>query len=540
MSIAGKRVNITFTAKLDGNRFYIPAKFRDIEIGTVIFYAFVPNDHSHDDLFSHTIIKGKVSKRRLVSIPSEMVPDSEVISVIIMEIFNPIKIKINQDFQGRITTRKTVLLPKKLFASTGDFVEGSVQQNISKELTFKNNRFFSSKVTKDGHITLPLENDEFDPKDRILFHIDTIIQSPENVIQKRKPTAIDTKWFCGRIVENPEIIYVSDPSIGLPHKVLKQMDYVKDNLNTSKEFTALTSHEDKYFLLLVWRFDGSEPYTHGFPFILVSFDPQQVDPSLMVHLMLNFKRDFLETLSHFHWNTQQIKSLARKFEEYIQETIKPKERNIISDIVPPLFTPMDLLDRNRFSSEEATIMSIIFSRMIDGKPLTHLEDLQGYDLQFDYRQCVNSLVTKGYLNQTLDENDDICYSISIFYFGHTKDYFSSQKAISMVIHSFGGGVAKTTLSVNLAKFLSEMGLKTVIIDFDFINSRLLEIFVPTGSYHYLNDYLENRATIEMILVPSQFNNIDVIYTDPRSDIRMIKGIDKEQNLKYFQALFAIL
>ncbi|MHA1214720.1 MAG: ParA family protein [Candidatus Hodarchaeales archaeon] len=89
----------------------------------------------------------------------------------------------------------------------------------------------------------------------------------------------------------------------------------------------------------------------------------------------------------------------------------------------------------------------------------------------------------------------------------------------ITIHSFKGGSGKSTISINFAKILSELGKRVLLIENDLLMPTYLQIFrqywqkePPTS---FWNQYLSagEKKPIEEIIAKTSFN-FDVICTDP--------------------------
>ncbi len=516
-SYIGLRTSLEFSAKLDGNRFYIPSKFKEIEIGSLIHYSIVSSDNAPPK----GIIKGTVMKKRLVSIPKGYVPDNKNVVVIIFEIFYPIRIEVKKTFQSRVTSRKTIQLPKILGLAPGDFVIGKVMSNITKNQEFHEKASFMQKVTKTGAITLPLKPDQFRPKDRIEYEVDYIIRSAEN-IEESIPSNIRMDMTFGWSNTEIEIIFSTNLLVDVSNKKidLKEGENEKIVVDMSETEVAITIywwHQQKRLAFLFFQVEGEIESLGSFIQSLVYFKKSEIE-NLPVS-MLNpqtLERKYKRLLSTMHTSSQ-----------------KPAMALPINE-----FTPADIFDRTKFSTEEATILSILLTRLIEGKPITSIKDLKGYPLNMDDPTLtVNELVTKGFLSKTIVDNEEIGYTIPRFYLKSTMKFLEQQKSLLIIIHSFGGGVAKTTLSVNMGKTFVDMGLRCVVIDFDFVNSRLIPIFEPyleKSERHYLNDFLNGSAKTEDIIQETSIKSLDVILTSPSSDILGIKSAHRERHAELLE------
>ncbi len=151
--IGGYRTTIEFVSKLDGNRFYIPVKFEEIKVASIIHFMVTGKEQQP---ISTKVIKGKVSNKRTVTIPKEFLPEEREVRITIFEIFNPIEIRIEKEFQGRISTRKSVKLPSALQANPGDWLVGKIIGNVTQNIDFEPPKPFNRKVTSERKLTLPL------------------------------------------------------------------------------------------------------------------------------------------------------------------------------------------------------------------------------------------------------------------------------------------------------------------------------------------------------------------------------------------------
>jgi flagellar biosynthesis protein FlhG len=74
-----------------------------------------------------------------------------------------------------------------------------------------------------------------------------------------------------------------------------------------------------------------------------------------------------------------------------------------------------------------------------------------------------------------------------------------------------GGVGKSTISVNLAIALSQMGKKVVTVDLDLGASNLHAIFGMRGSPHTLNDFIQNKVkNLTDIILNTNIDNVGII------------------------------
>ncbi|MHA2362736.1 MAG: MinD/ParA family ATP-binding protein [Candidatus Hodarchaeales archaeon] len=70
----------------------------------------------------------------------------------------------------------------------------------------------------------------------------------------------------------------------------------------------------------------------------------------------------------------------------------------------------------------------------------------------------------------------------------------------ITFHSYKGGTGKSFLSLNTAAYLSQRVQGNVaLIDFDFRAPTLIHKFKPDKQIRFLNDFLENRCTVDQIL-----------------------------------------
>jgi septum site-determining protein MinD len=70
----------------------------------------------------------------------------------------------------------------------------------------------------------------------------------------------------------------------------------------------------------------------------------------------------------------------------------------------------------------------------------------------------------------------------------------------IAVHSYKGGTGKTLLSVNLAATFAKAGKKVCVFDLDFRAPSLFAILKTENTEFWFNDYLNNTADIEKVLV----------------------------------------
>jgi len=70
----------------------------------------------------------------------------------------------------------------------------------------------------------------------------------------------------------------------------------------------------------------------------------------------------------------------------------------------------------------------------------------------------------------------------------------------IAVHSYKGGTGKTLLSVNLAATFAKLGKKVVLFDLDFRAPSLFSILKIGSAENWLNDYLNNTANIDKVLI----------------------------------------
>jgi len=111
---------------------------------------------------------------------------------------------------------------------------------------------------------------------------------------------------------------------------------------------------------------------------------------------------------------------------------------------------------------------------------------------------------------------------------------------TVTIHSYRGGTGKTSITLNLAEYLANMGKKICLIDFDLRSPALLSYFGAKPRY-YINDYLEERCRdIEDVLVNIDGFNDNLYLAFASPDMKHIKESMKTDRTKQMKILNRIL
>ncbi len=265
----------------------------------------------------------------------------------------------------------------------------------------------------------------------------------------------------------------------------------------------------------------------GKKLIFLQCNVESNDESLggIIQALLSFKKAHLERLDFEDISPNILDIKYKQFLSSLDEKKTIKQGEIIAP-----FSPQDIFDRRKFDSQEATILSVILTRLIEGKAETKEEEFKNYHLQFDPGPVIYSLQSRGFLAKSL-KDEEIVYSIPHFYLKETMEFFEGQRSLVLIIHSFGGGVAKTTLSVNMAKVLSDHGVKCLLIDLDFISSRIGAIFsrfIQSRGKSYLDDFLDGKAEPDQLITKTVFQNLDLILTDSNRANLHLKAIGKTE------------
>ncbi len=91
----------------------------------------------------------------------------------------------------------------------------------------------------------------------------------------------------------------------------------------------------------------------------------------------------------------------------------------------------------------------------------------------------------------------------------TKSVNKKSKTKVLAITSGKGGVGKSTLTANMAYLYSLYGLKIAVLDADIglANMQILFNMKPTKTIY---DYVQNRATLDEVLLQTEYKNITLI------------------------------
>lgn len=525
-----KILNIEFEAKKEGKRFRIPSKFNEIDINCEILYSF-SSDADPDQTNLQKSYYGIVRKKRYVSLPSTELPQSHALYIIIFRVNYPRKIVINRSIKQRITSRGQIKLPPSLGLADGDQLRAKLEENVSQDIRYASKQF-ETGVTKEGYIRLPISMAEFESKDRFHIKIIDADQLPSNQRRYVYGEMGQLNWICLLQKEQEfEITYTSD------------FEDKSDLINTLKQKIKLTGSSYLNFIEI------DELYIPIFKHIS---DPESNEPICILALVPTSNNfpifTYMDQVSEFYstslrmidsrgWQAPILRSKYQDFANYLMTTTEIRQN--IENL--PRFLPVDLVDREKYDEIESAILSIIVAKMIDHEELVTLSDLENLIDMDNIKHKVQDLVQRGILVERINDIDITGYAFPRFTIPMILKQVERDKTLVMIVHSFGGGVAKTTFSCNFSRLMGNLGLKTILIDFDFINSRLSTIFKKENREKmYLNHYLIRETPIESIIQSTQWPNLDLILTDPEGDVFRIKTPNQETNLNYFTKLTALI
>lgn len=92
----------------------------------------------------------------------------------------------------------------------------------------------------------------------------------------------------------------------------------------------------------------------------------------------------------------------------------------------------------------------------------------------------------------------------------TNIQFLGKDIKKIVVSSVQENEGKSTVSINLAKSLADLGFKVLIIDGDTRNSVLLARFKARGKVEGLTSYLSGSVGIENVLYETDVNNLTIL------------------------------
>lgn len=114
---------------------------------------------------------------------------------------------------------------------------------------------------------------------------------------------------------------------------------------------------------------------------------------------------------------------------------------------------------------------------------------------------------------------------------------------SLAVLSHKGGVGKTSIAVNIAVYLANIGKRVCLLDTDFHGPSIMTFFKPQAQW--LNDYLLGKGKVEECIQDiSDFHNLSgklfVGFADPRAEsIQNIIRIDQKASIIMLQNLIKL-
>lgn len=96
----------------------------------------------------------------------------------------------------------------------------------------------------------------------------------------------------------------------------------------------------------------------------------------------------------------------------------------------------------------------------------------------------------------------------------TNLFFAGENVKVVAITSSDPGEGKSTVSLELAKSISQVNKKVLYLDADMRKSTFAERIISSGGIKGLSHYLSSAISIEDIIYPTQYPSLDVICSGP--------------------------
>lgn len=96
----------------------------------------------------------------------------------------------------------------------------------------------------------------------------------------------------------------------------------------------------------------------------------------------------------------------------------------------------------------------------------------------------------------------------------TNILFSGKNVKSIIVTSCVGHEGKTTISFELARSLTEIGKKVLLIDADLRKSVMVSRYTKDRGIMGLSQWLSGQAEMEQVINKTQLPNLDIIFAGP--------------------------
>ena len=161
-----------------------------------------------------------------------------------------------------------------------------------------------------------------------------------------------------------------------------------------------------------------------------------------------------------------------------------------------------------------------------------------YDNNSNYEAPANMPKAAGKINFSTSAKNDYATN-EAFKTLRSNLLFCGTEIKTILITSTLENEGKSTISIELAKSLAEIGKRALLIDADMRKSAILPRSLKNQGVLGLAEYLSGQASIEQVLYNTQLDELDIIFSSafPPNPVELLNSKEFENLIEGFKSIY---